>query len=66
MHYQSTYYHFYIHIVHIALKANVTQATRKAIELKSIILQLEIIIGDNEVDINSIILTYTINETNDL
>lgn len=41
VHYQPTYYHFHIHIVHVALEAGTTQATGKALGLENIISQLE-------------------------
>ena len=31
VYYQPTYYHFHIHIVHVALEAGATQATEKAV-----------------------------------
>ncbi|KAF7561774.1 hypothetical protein G7046_g2376 [Stylonectria norvegica] len=37
VHYQPTYYHFHIHIVHVALEAGATQATGKAVGLESIV-----------------------------
>ncbi|EOA87029.1 hypothetical protein ACJQWK_08778 [Exserohilum turcicum] len=41
VHYQPTYYHFHIHIVHVSLEAGGTQATGKALGLENIISQLE-------------------------
>lgn len=41
VHYQPTYYHFHIHIVHVSLEAGNTQATGKALGLENIISQLE-------------------------
>ncbi|KAF1942999.1 scavenger mRNA decapping enzyme [Clathrospora elynae] len=41
VHYQPTYYHFHIHIVHVSLEAGSTQATGKALGLENIISQLE-------------------------
>ncbi|KAI9851847.1 MAG: hypothetical protein M1838_002563 [Thelocarpon superellum] len=41
VHYQPTYYHFHIHIVHVALEAGATQATGKAFGLENLISQLE-------------------------
>ena len=37
VHYQPTYYHFHLHVVHVALEAGATQATGKAIGLRNII-----------------------------
>lgn len=63
---QPTYYHFHIHIIHVALEASATQATEKAVGSESIISQLETMIGDDKVGMDSIILTYTNGKTDDL
>ncbi|KAL2121563.1 hypothetical protein VTJ04DRAFT_5590 [Mycothermus thermophilus] len=41
VHYQPTYYHLHVHIVHVALEAGATQAVGKAVGLDSIVAQLE-------------------------
>lgn len=64
VHYQPTYYHFHIHIVHVALEAGATQATGKAIGLESIIEQLETMRGDAGMD--AVTLCYTLGEASDL
>ncbi len=56
VHYQPTYYHFHIHIVHVALEAGATQATGKAVGLESIIEQLEAMQGDEEAGMDSDII----------
>ncbi|TAQ91649.1 hypothetical protein B7494_g43 [Chlorociboria aeruginascens] len=66
VHYQPTYYHFHIHIVHVALEAGATQATGKAIGLESIIEQLESMGGDEETGMDSISLHYTVGEASEL
>ena len=66
VHYQPTYYHFHIHIVHVALEAGATQATGKAVGLESIISQLETVTGGEEAGMDSVTLTYTIGEADDL
>ncbi|CAD6499158.1 BgTH12-04810 [Blumeria graminis f. sp. triticale] len=66
VHYQPTYYHFHIHIVHIALEAGVTQAVGKAIGLESIIEQLEHMNGDQELGMDSLTLHYRIGEASEL
>lgn len=66
VHYQPTYYHFHIHIVHVALEAGATQATGKAIGLESIIAQLEAIAGDQESGMDGIELHYTVGEASEL
>ena len=42
VHYKPSYYHFHIHIVHVALEAGATQATGKAIGLKSTMRQRQV------------------------
>jgi m7GpppX diphosphatase len=66
VHYQPTYYHFHIHIVHVALEAGATQATGKAIGLESIIAQLEVMTGDDEAGMDSVALTYTVGEASEI
>ncbi len=66
VHYQPTYYHFHIHIVHVALESGATQATGKAVGLESIISQLETMTVDDEVGMDSVTLAYTIGEADDL
>ncbi|KAF2428293.1 scavenger mRNA decapping enzyme [Tothia fuscella] len=41
VHYQPTYYHFHIHVVHVMLEAGKTQAVGKAFGLDHLIAQLE-------------------------
>ncbi|TKA69491.1 hypothetical protein B0A49_07265 [Cryomyces minteri] len=48
VHYQPTYYHFHIHIVHVALEGGATQSTGKALGLENIISQLETMSGGEE------------------
>lgn len=50
VHYQPTYYHFHIHIVHVSLEAGATQATGKALGLENIISQLENMAANNHID----------------
>ena len=66
VHYQPTYYHFPVHILHVALTAGASQATGKAVGLKSIISQLETMTGDDEAGMDSVTLTHTIGEADDL
>ncbi|KAM7198582.1 HIT-like domain containing protein [Naviculisporaceae sp. PSN 640] len=66
VHYQPTYHHLHIHIVHVALEAGATQATGKAIGLESIIETLEAMAGDEEKGMDSITLCYTLGEASDL
>jgi len=66
VHYQPTYYHFHIHIVHVQLEAGATQATGKAIGLESIISQLESMAGDSEAGMDGISINHTLGEASDL
>lgn len=66
VHYQPTYYHFHIHVVHVALEAGATQATGKAVGYESIISQLETMAGGEEAGMHDISITYTVGEADDL
>lgn len=65
-HYQPTYYHLHIHVVHVMLEANSTQSLGKAIGLDSLIEQLENMAGGEEVGMDSISIGYTVGEASDL
>ena len=66
VHYQPTYYHFHIHIVHVQLEAGATQAVGKAISLDSIIEQLACMGGDDEAGMEQVSLSYTLGEASEL
>lgn len=66
VHYQPTYYHFHIHIVHVQLEAGATQATGKAVGLESIIAQLESMQGGEDAGMDSVPLSYTLGEASEL
>ncbi|OAA81430.1 Scavenger mRNA decapping enzyme [Akanthomyces lecanii RCEF 1005] len=66
VHYQPTYYHFHIHIVHVALEAGATQATGKAVGLDSIIETLQVMAGDDEAGMDAVAMTYTLGEASEL
>ncbi|KAI9821735.1 MAG: hypothetical protein M1827_002316 [Pycnora praestabilis] len=66
MHYQPTYYHFHVHIVHVALEAGSTQATGKAFGFENLISQLETIKGGQEAGMADVSLTYFLGEANEL
>jgi m7GpppX diphosphatase len=66
VHYQPTYYHFHIHIVHVALEAGGTQAIGKAFGLETIISQLETMEGNEESGMEKVALHYTIGEASEL
>jgi m7GpppX diphosphatase len=66
VHYQPTYYHFHIHIVHVALESGATQATGKAIGLESIISQLEAMEGEQDNGMDAVDLVYTLGEASEL
>ncbi|TVY57265.1 m7GpppX diphosphatase [Lachnellula cervina] len=66
VHYQPTYYHFHIHVVHVAFEAGASQATGKAIGLESIIATLEAMEGDEEAGMESLDMCYTVGEASEL
>jgi m7GpppX diphosphatase len=67
VHYQPTYYHFHVHIVHVRLEAGATQATGKAVGLESIVATLETISGDvEEAGMDKVSLSYTLGEASEL
>lgn len=66
VHYQPTYYHFHIHIVHVALEAGVTQATGKAVGLDSIIETLKVMEGGEEAGMDGVAMSYTLGEASEL
>lgn len=66
VHYQPTYYHLHIHIVHVALEAGGTQATGKAVGLESIIETLEAMAGDDEAGMDQVSMSYTVGEQGEL
>ena len=78
VHYQPTYYHFHIHVVHVALEAGVTQATGKAIGLDSIIETLGVMRSatsssrgveegdDEEVGMDAMAMSYSLGEASEL
>lgn len=67
VHYQPTYYHFHIHIVHVNLEPSATQAVGKALGLNDIISQLALM-GGNEstAGMQDVELTYTVGEEGEL
>ncbi|KAK5998428.1 m7GpppX diphosphatase [Cladobotryum mycophilum] len=66
VHYQPTYYHLHIHIVHVALEAGATQATGKAVGLDSIIETLKVMGGDEEAGMDALSMHYTLGEASEL
>ncbi|KAF7524311.1 hypothetical protein PCG10_005794 [Penicillium crustosum] len=66
VHYQPTYYHFHIHVVHVMLEAGATQATGKAFGLENLISQLETLSGDGDPSLADVDLTYFLGEASEL
>ncbi|KAH7089067.1 HIT-like domain-containing protein [Paraphoma chrysanthemicola] len=66
VHYQPTYYHFHIHIVHVSLEAGNTQATGKALGLENIISQLETMSEKPDAGMQDVSLTYHLGERSEL
>jgi m7GpppX diphosphatase len=63
---QPTYYHFHVHVVHVALEAGATQATGKAFGLENIISQLETLQGGDDAGMADVSLTYFLGEASEL
>jgi len=66
LHYQPTYYHLHVHVVHVALEAGATQAVGKAVGLESIIAQLEGMEGGEEAGMERATMCYTLGEESEL
>ncbi|CAF9917166.1 MAG: hypothetical protein HETSPECPRED_003159 [Heterodermia speciosa] len=66
VHYQPTYYHFHIHVVHAQLEAGSTQSVGKAFGLENLISQLETMSGNSEAGLADVSLTYYLGEANEL
>jgi m7GpppX diphosphatase len=66
VHYQPTYYHFHIHIVHVNLDATGTQAIGKALGLDNVISQLEHMAGGDDAGMHQVELGYTVGEASEL
>lgn len=66
VHYQPTYYHFHVHVVHVNLDAGATQAVGKALGLDAVIAWLESMGGGEEVGMNTVELSYTVGEQSEL
>lgn len=66
VHYQPTYFHLHVHIVHVQLEAGATQATGKAVGLESIIETLEAMGGDDDAGMDGVSISYTLGEASEL
>ncbi|KIV93640.1 hypothetical protein PV10_04838 [Exophiala mesophila] len=74
IHYQPTYYHFHVHVVHVMLEAGTTQSVGKAIGLGSVISWLESLGTNGHGDdaetsdpgLDTVDLEYWVGEENDL
>ncbi|KAK4494229.1 hypothetical protein PRZ48_014527 [Zasmidium cellare] len=66
IHYQPTYYHFHIHIVHVNAEATGTQAVGKALGLDHVISQLENLAGGDQAGMQQVELSYTLGENSEL
>jgi len=75
VHYQPTYYHFHIHVVHVMLEAGSTQAVGKAWGFESIVETLEATKGrhergegddERERGMSDVSLTYGLGEASEL
>ncbi|EME41074.1 hypothetical protein DOTSEDRAFT_74567 [Dothistroma septosporum NZE10] len=66
VHYQPTYYHFHVHVVHVNLDATGTQAVGKALGLDHVISQLENLAGGDDAGMHQVELGYTVGENSEL
>lgn len=66
VHYQPTYYHFHVHIVHVSLEPSATQAVGKAMGLREVINWLESMQGGEVAGMDNVELTYTLGEESEL
>lgn len=66
VHYQPTYYHFHVHVVHVNLDATGTQAVGKALGLDHVISQLENLSGGGEAGMHQVELSYALGESSEL
>jgi m7GpppX diphosphatase len=66
IHYQPTYHHFHIHIVHVSLESGATQAVGKALGLENVISQLEAMQEGPDAGMQDAGLTYGLGEAGEL
>ncbi|EXJ55613.1 hypothetical protein A1O7_08541 [Cladophialophora yegresii CBS 114405] len=66
IHYQPTYYHFHVHVVHAMLEAGTTQSVGKAFGLGNVIAQLESMAGGDEAGMHDVDVHYFVGEESEL
>lgn len=66
VHYQPTYYHFHVHVVHVMLETGGTQTVGKAFALDHLISQLEGMGGGEEVGLDQVDVSYFVGEESEL
>ena len=66
VHYQPTYYHFHVHVVHVMCEAGSTQSVGKAVGFDSIVEQLETMSGDDESGMDGVSLSYYMGEQSEI
>lgn len=66
VHYQPTYYHFHVHVVHVMMEPGATQAVGKALGLEDIIGRLEGMAGGEEEGMGRVSLSYGLGEASEL
>jgi len=72
LHYQPTYYHLHVHVVHVALEAGATQAVGKAWGLETLMEMLEVMgrveeaTGKEGRGMEGVTLTYGVGEASEL
>lgn len=65
VHYQPTYYHFHIHVVHVMSESGATQAAGKALLLQNVISQLETM-SNPDASMADVTLEYGVGEASEL
>ena len=66
VHYQPTYYHFHVHVVHVMCEAGNTQSVGKAIGFDSILEQIETLPGDEDAGMECVSLSYYLGERSEI
>nr|POF14991.1 m7gpppx diphosphatase [Quercus suber] len=66
VHYQPTYYHFHVHVVHVDCEPTATQAVGKALGLDHVLSQLETMGGGEDAGMADVQLGYTVGEASEL
>jgi len=66
VHYQPTYYHFHLHVVHTNVEPGIAQAVGKARDFDSVISQLETMKGGDDAGMKDVAMRVTVGEATEL